>query len=139
RGELRTYLHDHFDEEFDRRFVGYHRRLLRRTPLDCQGPWHKEHSDGHEKLGEQALNLGHGIRLPIYASKDQFSGYLHACVVLPNVRNSDTIAHYYLDLVESRGYRISLQLTTDKGTEVGKMLRIHAFLRQACRSALFNF
>lgn len=47
--------------------------------------------------------MGDGIHLPIYASKDQWSAFLHSLILLPNVRNSNAIVHYYLDLVEDRG------------------------------------
>ncbi|KAJ7134510.1 hypothetical protein C8R44DRAFT_427223, partial [Mycena epipterygia] len=85
--------------------------------------------DGHEKLGEQALQIGKGINLPIYATKDQYSAWLHALILMPNVRNANTIAHYFLDLVEARGYMISVQITVDQGSEVGEMLKIHERLR----------
>ncbi|KAJ6580815.1 hypothetical protein B0H19DRAFT_485421 [Mycena capillaripes] len=129
RDQLREILHDHFDEEFDGRVVGRKRVEQHRTPLQALGPWHQEHSDGHEKLAEQGLRMGDGIHLPIYASKDQFSALLHSLLLMPNVRDANTIVHYYLDLVEDRGYRISLQLTTDKGSEVIEMHKVHAILR----------
>ncbi|KAJ7625451.1 hypothetical protein B0H17DRAFT_1111090 [Mycena rosella] len=100
-----------------------------RTPLDALGPWHQEHSDGHEKLAEQGLRMGSGIHLPIYASKDQWSAFLHTLVLMPNVRNSNAIVHYYLDLVEQRDYRISIQLTTDQGNEVNGLHKVHERLR----------
>lgn len=103
RDQLREILHDHFDEEFDGRVVGRKRVEQHRTPLQALGPWHQEHSDGHEKLAEQGLRMGGGIHLPIYASKDQFSAFLHALLLMPNVRDSNAIVHYYLDLVEDRG------------------------------------
>ncbi|KAF8211076.1 hypothetical protein K438DRAFT_1808757, partial [Mycena galopus ATCC 62051] len=100
-----------------------------RTLLYALGPWHQEHMDGHEKLGEQALQIGKGIHLPIYASKDQFSPFLHLLVLMPNVRNSDTITYFYLDLVEGRGYLISIQVTVDGGVKVVEMVKIHKRLR----------
>jgi hypothetical protein len=106
RDEVRQILHDNFDEEFDGRFVGSKRLLIPRKPLESLGPWHKEHSDGHEKTAEQGLNIGKGIHLPVYASKDQFSGFVWALILMPNVRNSEAIVHYYLDLVEIRGSQL---------------------------------
>lgn len=100
---MRVILHDHFDDEFADRFVGSKRKRKFRTPLNALGPWHQEHQDGHEKMAQQGLNIGDGIHLPIYASKDQFSAYVHALVLMPKVRTSMTMAHYYLDLVEARG------------------------------------
>ncbi|KJA24708.1 hypothetical protein HYPSUDRAFT_135790, partial [Hypholoma sublateritium FD-334 SS-4] len=106
RQSLHVILHDEFDHEFDSRFVGKHKTQQRRTPLYALGPWHQEHSDGHEKLSEQGLNIGVDIQLPIYANKDQFSSWLHSLVVMPNVRKQSAIVHYYLDLVEGRGCKL---------------------------------
>ncbi|KAJ7499865.1 hypothetical protein FB451DRAFT_46833 [Mycena latifolia] len=69
RDSLREILHNEFDEEFESRFVGKKKPQKHRTPLKALGPWHQEHSDGHEKLSEQGLDIGIGIHLPIYASK----------------------------------------------------------------------
>ncbi|KAJ7069049.1 hypothetical protein B0H15DRAFT_871313 [Mycena belliarum] len=129
RDELRTILHDHFDEEFDRRVVGRKRAEQHRTPLDAMGPWHQEHSDGHEKLAEQGLRMGAGIHLPIYANKDQWSAFLHSLLLMPHVRNAIAIVHYYLDLVEERGFIISIQIITDKGSEVNELHKVHERLR----------
>lgn len=96
-------MHDEFDEEFEGRFVGKARDKSHRTPLNALGSWHQEHSDGHEKTAEQGLNIGKGIHLPIYASKDQYSSWVHALLLMPNVRHGNAIAHYYLDLVAGRG------------------------------------
>ncbi|KAJ6565606.1 hypothetical protein DFH09DRAFT_1473818, partial [Mycena vulgaris] len=128
RDALRTALHDNYDEEFEARFVGK-KRDKHRGHLLALGSWHQEHSDGHEKLGEQALQIGKGIDLPIYATKDQYSAWLHSLLLMPNVRNANAIAHYFLDLVEARGYMISIQITVDQGSEVGEMLKIHERLR----------
>ncbi|KAJ6550355.1 hypothetical protein B0H10DRAFT_2202353 [Mycena sp. CBHHK59/15] len=125
RDELRAHLHDHLDHEFDARVVGRKRAEQHQTPLDAFGPWHQEHSDGHEKLAEQGLRMGSGIHLPIYASKDQWAAYLHSLILMPNVRDANAIVHYYLDLVEDRGYRISMQLTTDQGSEVNEVHKVH--------------
>lgn len=111
RDELRKILHDHFDDEFMGRFVGKKRVQLPRTPLMALGSWHQEHSDGHEKMAEQGLNMGRGIHLPMYASKDQYSAFLHALILMPNVRNANAICHYYLDLVEGRGCKITYLFT----------------------------
>jgi hypothetical protein len=135
-------LHDHFDEEFDKRFVGS-KGAIDRVPLDCLGPWHQLHLDGHEKLGAQALEMG-GLGLPIYAAKDQFSSFLLIMRVLPNVRLGNTIGHFYLDWVEEYGCKFhihgasqnliasvgtALQLTTDKGSEIWEMVKMHETLR----------
>ncbi|KAJ7456355.1 hypothetical protein B0H11DRAFT_1739290, partial [Mycena galericulata] len=126
---LRQILHDEFPDEFDNRFVGKKKPNKHRIPLKALGPFHQEHSDGHEKLSEQGLNIGAGIHLPIYASKDQFCAVVDALLLMPNVRNGNAIAHYYLDLIEKRGFLISMQLTTDMGKEVNEMHKIHEALR----------
>ncbi|KAG1853953.1 hypothetical protein F4604DRAFT_1591403, partial [Suillus subluteus] len=92
-----------------------------RVPLDCIGPWHQQHADGHEKLSAQALKMG-DVTLPIYAFKDQFSTFVPYMRCLPNVRLSNIIGHVFLDLVEEYGCA-PIQLTTDKGSEVGDMVR----------------
>ncbi|KAJ7768100.1 hypothetical protein DFH07DRAFT_736496, partial [Mycena maculata] len=129
RDQLRQILHDEFADEFDNRFVGKKPHTKHRTPLKALGPYHQEHCDGHEKLSEQGLNIGAGIHLPIYASKDQFGALVHALTLMPNVRKANAIAHYYLDLIENRGFIISMQLTTDMGKEVNEMHKIHEVLR----------
>ena len=52
--------------------------------LDCFGPWHQLHWDGHKKLGSQALDMG-GVVLLIYAGKDQFSSFVPIMQVIQNV------------------------------------------------------
>ena len=100
--ELRAVLHDHFDDEFDMRFPGKYRAAIPRVPLDCIGPMHQVHVDGHEKLSAQALRLG-TVSLPIYAYRDLWGGYIHILTVLPNVRLASTCAHLFLDFAETHG------------------------------------
>ena len=101
RDDVRELLHDHFDEEFENRFVEP-KAIIDWVPLNCLGLWHQIHSDGHEKIAGQALDMG-GVSLPIYAYKDQFSTFLLIMRVLPDVRLGTTIGHFYLDLVEEYG------------------------------------
>ncbi|KAJ6448579.1 hypothetical protein C8R45DRAFT_1046009 [Mycena sanguinolenta] len=108
RDALRQILHNEFDEEFNNRL---------------------EHSDGHEKLSEQGLDIGAGIHLPTYASENQFSAWVHGLKLMPNVHTGNVIVHYYLDLIEKRGFVISMQLMTDKVKEVTEMHKVHATLR----------
>ncbi|KAJ7362802.1 hypothetical protein DFH08DRAFT_799823 [Mycena albidolilacea] len=140
RDSLRQILHNEFGDEFDNRFVGKKKALKHRVPLWAMGPWHQEHFDGHEKLSEQGLDIGAGIHLPIYGSKDQFCSFAHALLLMPNVRKGNAIAHFYLDLVKARGcspiliaentlVKISMQMTTDMGSEVNEMHKIHETLR----------
>jgi hypothetical protein len=105
--ETRTHLHDHFEHEFDKRMVGLKKGIVR-VPLDCLGPWHQLHWDGHEKVGVQALNMG-DVGLPIYAGKDQYSTFVPIMRVIPNVRLGETIGHLFLDMVEDYGCASSLR------------------------------
>jgi hypothetical protein len=126
RDETRTHLHDHFEHEFDKRMVGSKTGIVR-VPLNCLGPWHQLHWDGHEKIGVQALDMG-DVGLPIYAGKDQFSTFVPIMRVIPNVRRGDTIGHLFLDMIEDYGC-IPLQMTTDKGSEIWEMIHTHLKLR----------
>lgn len=101
-------MHDHFDAEFDRRFVGS-KDAIERVPLDCLGPWHQLHWDGHEKLGDQALDMG-GVGIPIYAGKDQFSSFVPVMRVVPNSRLEKTIGHFFLDVVQE--YECEFQISS---------------------------
>lgn len=129
RNDIRTIMHDYFDDEFDERMPGGRSKAPNRTPLVSAGPGESVHFDGHEKLGHLALNLGQDIGLPIYGCKDKYSGFIRAMTVLPNVRKEIVIAHWYLDLVEAYGYEIPITMVTDKGSEVGLMGQIHTALR----------
>ena len=102
REETRRNLHDNYEEEFDKRFVGS-KGAIDRVPLDCLGPWHQLHWDGHEKMGFQALDMGASVGLPIYAGKDQFSSFVPIMRVMPNVRLGNTIGHFFLDVTEENG------------------------------------
>ena len=84
RSELRKILHNFYDNEFTQRCPGT-RIEPQRRPLNCIGPYHQLHVDGHEKLNHQALNLG-PITLPIYGAKDQFGSAIMLLIVAPSVR-----------------------------------------------------
>jgi hypothetical protein len=99
--ETRAQLHDNFEDEFDKRMVGS-KTGIARIPLDCLGPWHQLHWDGHEKIGSQALDMG-GVGLPVYAGKDQYSSFVPVMWVIPNTRLGNTIGHLFLDVVEEFG------------------------------------
>ncbi|KAF7301184.1 hypothetical protein MIND_00682900 [Mycena indigotica] len=101
---------------------------IHRTPLSALGPFHEICSDGHEKLGAQALQMG-GIGLPIYAFKDKWTAKLLKINVVPNDRTNAAIGHLYLDFVaETSG--TGLQMTVDKGSEIGWMLAMQDCLRE---------
>lgn len=57
------------------------------------------HCDGHEKLNERALQIGHGIGLDIYGMRDH-TGYIYQMDVVPNAQNKDTVGHLFLDLAQ---------------------------------------
>lgn len=128
RDRVRELLHDHFDDEFATRFIGFAKNGIVRIPLDALGPFYKCCTDGHEKLNEQALEMGE-LNFGIYGAKDGYSSLCMAIVVMPNVRSEQAIAHFFLDMTEAYDYRIPLQLMTDKGSEVGEMIRMHRVLR----------
>lgn len=94
-------MHDYFDDECDDRMPGGQSKVPNRTPLVSPGPGESEHYDRHENLGNQALNLGPDIGLPISGCKDKYSGFIRAMTVLPNVRKELVTAHWYLDLIEA--------------------------------------
>ncbi|KAG8911467.1 hypothetical protein FRC01_005700 [Tulasnella sp. 417] len=50
-------------------------------------------TDGHEKLNDQALEMG-GLNFGIYAAKDGYSTLCMAITVMPNVRSEQAIAHF---------------------------------------------
>ena len=98
---VRDIMHEHAPDGFDIRFPGKKVALIRR-PLTAIGPFHEVSSDGHEKLGCQALAMGE-IGLPIYAYKDKWSDALLKISVVPNCRSAGAIGHLYLDLIEQIG------------------------------------
>lgn len=87
-------------EGFEKRFPGS-RRIVR-VPLTAFGPFHEIASDGHLKLGSQALKMG-PVGLPIYAMKDKWSDCVPFMVTAPNVQTEAAVGHLYLDFVEEQG------------------------------------
>lgn len=110
RDTVRTIMHDHFPDGFDKRFPGHNKPRTTRTPLHSCGPFHEISADGHEKLSELALRMG-DIGIPIYGFKDKWTDMVLKLVCVPNCRTLGPVAHLYLDLVEeqegmfSRGIR----------------------------------
>ncbi|KAJ7903990.1 hypothetical protein B0H13DRAFT_1881929 [Mycena leptocephala] len=86
-------------------------------------------SDGHEKLGKQALDMG-DIGLPIYRYKDKWSDTIHFIQFAPNSRTAAAIGNLYLDFIETAGV-ILIQMTMDKGSEIGWQYAIQDALRHA--------
>ncbi|KAJ7708008.1 hypothetical protein B0H14DRAFT_3119448 [Mycena olivaceomarginata] len=104
------------------------KKKIYRHPLSALGPFHEVSSDGHEKLGQQALKMG-DVGLPIYGWKDKWTAYLLKLAVVPNCRTNAAIGHLFLDFLEEiEG--IPLQTTTDKGSEIGWLKAMQTALRE---------
>ncbi|KAJ3498047.1 hypothetical protein NMY22_g19640 [Coprinellus aureogranulatus] len=128
RDRLRAIMRAIAPEGFELRLPGKKKKLLVRVALFSFGPFHEISADGHEKLNSQALRMG-DISLPIYAYRDKWSGYILKIQLLPDTRKSAAIGHLYLDLVEEYG-GVPIQLTTDKGSEIGWQCAIQDSLRR---------
>ncbi|KAJ7740270.1 hypothetical protein DFH07DRAFT_965451 [Mycena maculata] len=85
----------------------------------------------HDEFPDEFDNrFGHTTKnIAMATKKYQFGALVHALTLMPNVRKANAIAHYYLDLINNRGFIISMQLTTDMGKEVNEMHKIHEVLR----------
>ncbi|KAJ7118128.1 hypothetical protein C8R44DRAFT_625780, partial [Mycena epipterygia] len=88
-----------------------------RSALNAIGIFQEIHTDGHEKLGEKALQMGSGIGIDTYGMRDHVGKVLWL-VVVPNSHLSDTIGHVFLAMVSKYG-AISVQVTFDGGSELG--------------------
>ncbi|KAJ7081539.1 hypothetical protein C8R43DRAFT_965583 [Mycena crocata] len=128
RDVVRGIMHDHFDAGFTLRFPGHKKELIPRVGLSAMGPFHEICADGHEKLSAQALQMGE-LALPIYAYKDKWSDDLPWLTLVPNSRTAAAVGHLFLDFVEETGC-IPIQLTTDKGSEIGWQYAFQSTLRQ---------
>ncbi|KAJ3911553.1 hypothetical protein F5877DRAFT_85809 [Lentinula edodes] len=119
----------YFPEDFVKRFPG--RRLIRqnRTQLQSIGPYRELHSDGHEKLTALAVKMGE-LGISIYGYKDRWSDNLLYLVCVPESRSAAAGGHIFLDFVTEVGC-IPIQLTTDKGPEIGFQHAFMAALREA--------
>ncbi|KAF7310263.1 hypothetical protein MIND_00400200 [Mycena indigotica] len=128
RNTIRRVMQQEFPSGPDIRYPGRKKSQVFRTPLSALGPYHEISSDGHEKLGAQALQMG-GVGLPIYAFKDKWTAQLLKINVIPNDRTNAAIGHLFLDFVAENG-GIGMQMTVDKGSEIGWMLAIQDCLRE---------
>lgn len=97
RDFIRHVLSIHAPEGLSARFPGA--RAIPRSKLSAIGPFHQDHSDGHDKLNAQALQMG-DVALPIYGTKDQWSGCIKHLVTIPDNRLATTIGHVHLDCIE---------------------------------------
>ncbi|KAJ7687071.1 hypothetical protein B0H14DRAFT_3101474 [Mycena olivaceomarginata] len=128
RHTVRSVMHEWFPEGPEIRFPGHNKTKILRRPLSALGPFHEVSSDGHEKLGTQALKMG-DISLPIYGWKDKWTAYLLKLNVVPESRTNAVIGHLFLDFVEEIG-GILLQATTNKGSETGWLYALQTALRE---------
>ncbi|KAJ4492029.1 hypothetical protein C8J55DRAFT_533979 [Lentinula edodes] len=121
-----SYSSVYFPEDFVKRFPG--RRLIRqnRTQLQSIGPYRW---NGHEKLTALAVKMGE-LGISIYGYKDRWSDNLLYLVCVPESRSAAAGGHIFLDFVTEVGC-IPIQLTTDKGPEIGFQHAFMAALREA--------
>ncbi|KAG6907095.1 hypothetical protein DXG01_010544 [Tephrocybe rancida] len=115
RDFIRDVLSEHAPEGLALRFPGV--RGIKRKPLDAIGPFHQDHSDGHDKLNAQALRMGE-VCLPIYGIKDQYTSFVKHLVTVPNNRLATTIGHVHLDCID-KYQAIPITSIVDQGSELG--------------------
>ncbi|KAJ3542600.1 hypothetical protein NMY22_g3454 [Coprinellus aureogranulatus] len=115
-------------EGFDIRFPGNVRKAKHpRRPNNSAGPYREVSADGYEKLNSQALRMG-DISLPVYMYREKWSGAIAKLNFLPDSRTAAALGHVFLDLVEElKG--VPVQMTTDKGPEVGWQYALQDALR----------
>ncbi|KAJ7021426.1 hypothetical protein C8F04DRAFT_1241391 [Mycena alexandri] len=143
RDTVRTIRLEHFPLGFDNCFPGKKKSAIPRTPLNSNGPFHEVSSDGHEKLGKQALDMG-DIGLPIYGYKDKWSDSIPFIQFVPDSLTAAAIGHLYLEFIETTGGQLQLlvqlshshippgipiQTTMDMGSEIGWQYAIQDALR----------
>ncbi|KAJ7512411.1 hypothetical protein B0H11DRAFT_1698749 [Mycena galericulata] len=128
RDDVRDLMHRFQPLGAEHRFPGNKKKVFRQ-PLSALGPFHEVSSDGHEKLGQQALKMG-DIGLPIYSYKDKWTANVLKLTVVPDCRTNAAVGHLHLDFLEEIG-GIPMQTTTDKGSEIGWLCAIQTALREA--------
>ncbi|KAJ7210180.1 hypothetical protein GGX14DRAFT_363716, partial [Mycena pura] len=124
RDLIRKIMVEQYPDGFDVRFPGRKNHRVIRVPLHASGPYFEISSDG---LAPSALRMG-GVGFSIYGFKDKFTDYVVFLKIFPDVRTSGAGGHIFLDFVEDTGC-IPIQLTTDKGSEVGWLYAFMAALR----------
>ena len=123
-------------------------RKIIRGKLESLGIWHEVSVDGHEKLGDKALQMGL-VGFHIYGARDKWSGKVLLLTVLPSSRFAEAIGHVYLDFCVEYGRAslsllyyllmlklmfycltvIPIQVTFDGGSETPDMKGIQTALR----------
>lgn len=102
RDAIRKILRENAGDGLDLRHPSLNTKRVVRKTLESIGPHHQHHSDGWEKIGASALDMGN-VGIPAYVIKDQFSSRILLLQAVPNDRHQETIAHLYLDCVTSCG------------------------------------
>ncbi|KAJ7064243.1 hypothetical protein C8F01DRAFT_1250495 [Mycena amicta] len=125
---IREIMIEQYPGGFDVRFPGKKNRHVVQVPLRASSPYYEISTDRHKKLSPAALRMG-GVGFSIYGFKDKYSDSLEFIKVYPDVRSSGAGSHIFLDFVEQTGH-IPIQLTTDKGSEVGWLYACMAALRE---------
>ncbi|KAJ7825728.1 hypothetical protein B0H14DRAFT_3725867 [Mycena olivaceomarginata] len=127
RDLIRKIMLDKFPDGFDNRFPGKKGKRVTRVPLHALGPYYEVSSDGHEKIAPSALRMG-GVGFSIYGFKDKlrtifsFSKFTQMSVPEALVGISSSTLYKRQD--------IPIQLTTDKGSEVGWLYAFMSTLRE---------
>ncbi|KAJ7089459.1 hypothetical protein C8R44DRAFT_751464 [Mycena epipterygia] len=70
------------------------------------------------------------LALPIYAYKDKWTDCLPKLCLILNSRMAAAVGHLFLDFVDETGC-IPIQVTTDKGSEIGWQYAFQAVLRES--------
>ncbi|KIJ48438.1 hypothetical protein M422DRAFT_247775 [Sphaerobolus stellatus SS14] len=96
-------------------------RKIKCFQLVVLGPHQEWSGDGHDKLT--------AIGFPVWGVRDVWSGVWLGLWVLPNNRLKAAIAYLYLSLVEKMG-GMSVQMTTDCGSETGHVFALANILRE---------
>ncbi|KAM5544839.1 hypothetical protein V8D89_001737 [Ganoderma adspersum] len=104
-------------------------RNIIRGKLESLGIWHEVSVDGHEKLGDKALQMGL-VGFHIYGARDKWSGKVLLLIVLPSSWFAEAIGHVYLDFCIKYSL-IPIQVTFDGGSETPDMKGIQTALRNA--------
>ncbi|KAJ7243316.1 hypothetical protein C8J57DRAFT_1525776 [Mycena rebaudengoi] len=128
RDQIRQIMLQYYPEGFDSRFPGRKGRRVARVPLRASGLYYEVSADGHEKIASAALRMG-GVGFSIYGFKDKYTDSVLFLKTYPDVRSAGAGGHIFLDFVDETGC-IPIQLTTDKGSEVGWPYAFMSVLRE---------
>ncbi|KAK7018706.1 hypothetical protein VNI00_018299 [Paramarasmius palmivorus] len=125
----RDYIHETMKMQDPEAFADRHPRAkkIHRTQLVALGPNDEWSGDGHDKLT--------GIGFPIWGVRDVWSGKWLGLYVLPNNRLKLAIAYVWLKIVKEQG-GVPIQMTTDCGSETGRVYGLATALREEYRPEL---